>query len=214
MKYAHGWAFPDADEFMVSELQPDGSYQGAFLAAALRHVTDWSVAIDGGAHAGTWARVLSGCFARVLAFEPSADTFEAFVANMTTFGCDNVDQHRAALGAIPGAVTMAPLDPRAEALKNTGARFVTDGGEIPRVTVDEFGLASLGFLKLDIEGAEVDALLGARETIARCRPIVLYENKGFCRRFGYAKDAPATVLAALGYRQIEAIGTDLIWGPL
>lgn len=213
MKLVSGWAYPDADDFMWREMKPDGTYQASHIDLAMLHVTDRTIAIDGGAHVGTWSRLLSKLFDRVIAVEPSADTFEALTVNMATFGCANVEPHLAALGAEPGFVSIAPLDPRAEALKNTGARFVQDGGEIPRLRIDDWRLPSLGFLKLDVEGSEPLALRGAAETIVRCKPIVLYENKGLWRRFGEAKNAPNQVLQDLDYKLLQLAGRDAIWGP-
>lgn len=212
MKARYGWVFPDADDFMIHEIKPDGGYQATHLQAALRYVTDWSLAIDCGAHVGTWSRALATRFARVIAIEPSEDTFEALSRNMQEFGCTNVELQRAAVGASAGTVSMAPLDPRAEALKNTGARFVSEGGTIQRITIDSLALPSVGFLKLDIEGSEPLALEGARATLLRCRPIVLFENKGFWRhRYNQAKDAPQRVLASVGYVEVEVAGKDVIW---
>jgi FkbM family methyltransferase len=212
MKTRYGWAFPDADEFMINEIKPDGGYQATHIIAALRFVTDWSVAVDCGAHVGTWSRTLASRFARVIAIEPSEDTFDALTENMRAFGCTNVELHRAAVGAVAGLVSMAPLEARAAAMKNTGARFVQDGGTIPRITIDSLQLQTLGFLKLDIEGSEALALEGARETLQRCRPVVLFENKGFWRhRYNQVKDAPQRVLANAGYVQVDVAGKDVIW---
>lgn len=214
MKEVFGWAFPDDDEFMAHEMKADGSYQGSHLQAAAALVTDHTIAIDGGAHVGTWSRPLSYLFARVLAVEPSADTFEALEENMRRFGCTNVELHRAALGQAPGLVSMT-IDPRGAALKNTGARYVRADASatIPRITIDAWQLQTLGFLKLDVEGSEVHALEGARATLLRCKPIVLFEHKGFCRRYGYLPDAPLTYLKSLGFRHRLAAGKDQIWGP-
>jgi FkbM family methyltransferase len=211
MKSVHGWAFPDADEFMAQELHEDGGYQASHLRMALAHVTEWSLAIDGGAHAGTWTKPMAERFASVIAVEPSPDTYEALAENMRRFGIANVDLRNVAIGASAGTVSMV-LDGRGADLKNTGARYIGDGGTIPRVTIDSWDLSTLGFLKLDIEGSEVDALAGASETLKRCRPIVLFENKGFWRRFGYEKDAPQVLWTSLGYRFLEKAGCDQIWG--
>lgn len=213
MKTVNGWAFPSSDDFMVSEMKPDGSYQLSHLENALTFVTDLSCAVDAGAHVGTWSKRLSRAFLRVIAVEPAADTFEALATNMFQFGCANVEMQHCALGKEHGMVEMAPLDPRADALKNTGARFVRPGQSVRLVPLDSWVLPTLGFLKLDIEGSEVDALMGARETLTRCRPIVLWENKGFWRRFGYPKDAPQTLLTSLGYHEVAIAGCDRIWGP-
>jgi FkbM family methyltransferase len=211
----HGWCFPDADEFMAGELTPDGRYQDSHLEAALALVTDFSCAIDGGAHVGTWTRPMSQRFARVIAVEPSPDTFEALSANVTAFGCTNVELHQAALGSEPGFVSLAPLDPRAEALRNTGARYVHEspGATIQRLRIDDWKLDTCGFIKLDVEGSEPLALEGALLTLRRCRPIVLFENKKFWRRFGLADDAPQQILRGAGYRLRCVARMDAIWGP-
>jgi FkbM family methyltransferase len=210
VKIISGWAYPDIDRFMAAEMKADGTYQRGHIDAAMHYVASRRCAIDGGAHVGTWSRVLSGLFARVVAVEPSADTHEALVANMRHFGCANVEIYHAALGAAAGFVSMT-WDARAEQLANTGGRYVQTGTEIRRITIDSLQLDAVDFLKLDVEGAEVDALNGARDTIARCRPVVLFENKGFCRRFGHPPDGPHRVLASLGYHQVAVAGKDVIW---
>lgn len=210
MKHVHGIAFPDADVFMASQLGADGRYQGEHLDAALKYVTDVSCAIDGGAHAGLWTRDLAARFDSVLAFEPAKDTFEALSQNVKD--CPNVVLINAALGAAEGRVSMA-IDARNEARANTGARYVQPGGSIPMVTIDSMQLASLGFVKLDIEGSELPALMGARATLLRCHPIVLFEEKGFGARFGVSRGQIGAFLRGLGYRQLASISADQIWGP-
>lgn len=213
MKTVHGWAFPDVDDFMAKEIHEDGSYQGGHLRAALQYVTDWSLAIDGGAHVGTWSKPLSERFARVLAIEPSADTFEALQANLQAFGCANVEAKNIALGAAPGTVTMI-LDGLQAERHNTGARYVQAGtGTIPTEPIDAWELPSLGFLKLDVEGSEYFALKGAMQTLKRCKPIVLFEDKFLWRRYGLDRLAPQTLLQSLGYRELERAKMDAIWGP-
>lgn len=214
MKTVHGWAFPDADEFMATEMKPDGSYQAGHLRIALSYVTEWSVAIDGGAHVGTWSRLLSQRFARVIAVEPSADTREALLVNLAAFGCRNVEVRGVALGDTAGRVHMT-LDAgsRAERMKNTGARHVVDGGDVPMERIDDWHLESLGLLKLDVEGSEPRAIRGALNTLQRCRPIVIYEEKGFGRRYGDTPGAAARALESIGYRLLTTVKMDHVWGP-
>ncbi len=213
MKQVRGWAFPDADDFMAAQMQADGSYQGPHLAMALRYVTDWTVAVDGGAHVGTWTRPMAARFGRVLAFEPYDNDQAALQANMAAFGCANVELHQAALGAAAGLVGWG-LDQKALEMRNTGARYVVpDAGTTPQRTLDSLALPSLGFIKLDVEGSEPLALAGARETLARCKPVVLYENKNHWRRYGLPKDAVSDLLMRLGYQQLNVAGMDAIWGP-
>ena len=44
-------------------------------------------------------------------------------------------------------------------------------------TLDSFELPEVDFLKIDVEGHEVQVLAGARDTLRRCRPIVLIEAR-------------------------------------
>ncbi len=211
MKQVQGWAFPDVDRFMSDEIKADGTYQASHLRMALEYVTDFTVAVDGGSHVGTWSRLLAQRFQRVVAVEPSDDTFEALSANMRKFECVNVELCHVALGAAPGSVTMI-LDGRALSLANTGARCVKPGGAIPLVTIDSWNLPSLGFLKLDVEGSEVAALQGAIETLKRYKPIVLFEDKKLWRRYGHRADAVEKFLLSLGYRHLQRAGCDEIYG--
>jgi FkbM family methyltransferase len=213
MQLVRGWAFPSSDRFMVGEMAMDGTYQLSHLEAALQHVTSFGTAIDGGAHIGTWSRIMAGRFEKVIAIEPSPDTFECLEHNMGVAGCTNVERRQVALGEAPGVVTMR-LDAPNEARANTGARFAAPGGEIPVITIDSLNLSDLGFLKLDIEGSEPAALRGAKATLARCQPIVLFENKWlWTRHFGLPKNAVRDFLTAVGYHQLGQISCDQIWGP-
>lgn len=209
---ANGWAFPDADDFMCHQIDAEGHYQWPQLQAVLALLPPTRrVVVDGGAHVGTWARVFSQSFERVLAFEPSPDTYACLAANMAAFGCTNVEVHHAALGAATGNGRMV-LDPTNTLKKNTGGRRVQPGGPVPVVAVDRLALPVLDFLKLDVEGSEVAALLGAVETIRRCRPVVLFEDKKlWAKYYGWPKDAPMTFLRGQGYRLIGQAGRDQIW---
>jgi FkbM family methyltransferase len=206
----HGWSYPDADEQMWREQSIAGGYQASHLIEAMRYVTDKSLAVDGGAHVGTWSLTLSRVFRRVIAVEPAVDTFECLRANMARFDRTNVDTVNVALGLRSGFVTMA-LDGKPAKNKNTGGRHVERGGTIRCETIDDWNLPSLGFLKLDIEGSEPMALEGAALTLTRCKPVVLFEDKGFCTRYGYAKDAPQRILESFGYEHKARVGKDEIW---
>ena len=211
MKYQYGWAYPDVDEFMASQLKEDGSYQGSHLAMALSFVKDFSLAIDAGAHVGTWARPMSLLFAQVIAVEPSPDTFACLQENLRQFGVQNVELKNVALGAHAGLVSME-LNQRETERLNTGARYTVQGGEIPRETIDSWQVPSLGFLKLDVEGSEPYVLEGAIKTLKRCRPIVLFEDKGLWKRFELPRNAPHVILTKLGYRHLARASCDEIWG--
>jgi hypothetical protein len=43
------------------------------------------------------------------------------------------------------------------------------------VSIDSLALERLDFVKIDVEGMEIDVLRGARATLERCKPIVMAE---------------------------------------
>ena len=44
------------------------------------------------------------------------------------------------------------------------------------ITIDSLNLKRLDFMKIDVEGMEVEALKGAKETLARCLPQLVIEK--------------------------------------
>lgn len=211
MKIVNGWAFPDEDEFMASQMRPDGTYQLSHLTGAIAHCKKFELALDGGAHIGTWSKVLAGRFDTVVAVEPSTDTYECLLHNIGAL--ENIQFHNLALGKEPGKIKMTLEGfQKAIDLKNTGARFTRDGGDIDRVTIDSLNLPALDFLKLDIEGGEPDALLGAVKTLKKYRPVVLFEDKNLWKRYGYPRNKPHEILASLGAKKITRLSMDEVWG--
>jgi hypothetical protein len=47
--------------------------------------------------------------------------------------------------------------------------------EVRIAPLDSFGFTDVGFIKIDVEGSELDVIAGARATIARDRPNLLVE---------------------------------------
>lgn len=75
-----------------------------------------------------------------------------------------------------------------------GASRVSATGDVSSVTltIDSFELAQLSILQLDVEGFELEALSGGRDTIGRCRPLIMVEDNkkqcdGFLNSLSYSK---------------------------
>ena len=130
----------------------------------------------------------------MLAFEPVAEHQECWRANMVD--APNAQLVCCALGEHGGTVYMANrapgssgdtgIDPIAE---RSSLRFAVQakGEPVPMRTLDDFDLPVLDFLKLDCEGYEVFIVRGARETLTRCKPCVMVEQKpevGHVSRYG------------------------------
>jgi len=70
---------------------------------------------------------------------------------------------------------------------------------------------SVGFIKLDIEGAEFSALKGGAELISKDKPFIVFENGlvGGSKAFGYTKEDFFEFFNKLDYRLFDVFGTPL-----
>jgi hypothetical protein len=95
---------------------------------------------------------------------------------------------------------------------NAGAHRVAPGrrGRIEMIALDSLGLAACDLLVLDVEGLEGSALTGARETLERCRPVIMVEERGHGGRYGWHRGTVEAHLVAQGYRVAHRLAHDLI----
>ena len=168
--------------------------------------------IDGGAHVGLYALLaLMACErdARILAIEANPATADLLRANLADHGADQVEVVQAAIWREEGSVPFAPGDPARAAF----ARVAFDGrGElsVPSTTLDRLtdrlGERDVALVKVDVEGAEPEALEGAQRAARRC-PVLLVEftEPNLARR-GRTSGDLALQLRGLGYQLMRFSG--------
>jgi FkbM family methyltransferase len=157
----------------------------SFLRAVLE---PGMVFFDGGANDGLYSlyaarRVTASGV--VVAAEPSTREFDRLQANIALNSATNVRALKVALGAQPGSATLAIAEEGHEGQNTIGtevsnptvrtAHHETVALQTIDGIVDEQGLDRLDFVKLDVEGSEVEALNGATVAISRFQPIMLLE---------------------------------------
>jgi FkbM family methyltransferase len=172
------------------------------IRAALSRFEGGRVALDGGAHVGAYTRIMLERFETVYAFEPAPDTFAALERNLRDWGvADRVHAYQVALSDKEEKV-----DLRGRPGRRSVTRRIVGSGDIPAMPIDALDLEELDFLKLDLEGYEHRALIGARETLLRTRPYVLFEDKEHkAELYGDARGAHE-VLESLGAKLIARVG--------
>jgi len=137
-------------------------------------------AIDGGANKGVYSWWLSQLCSRVIAFEPNPQMF----AYMSKAVPANVEPHQLALAGDEGVRRFNLPTTDGKVHHTRGSLYSVEAGsdnktfEVRTTTIDAQGLTDCGFIKLDLEGAELEALRGASETLKRCKPVVMTEVTG------------------------------------
>jgi FkbM family methyltransferase len=131
------------------------------------------VILDAGANIGLFSlHALSTGNASVIAFEPSPGNAKCLLVNLNDYV--KAGRLQLVLKGVWSHETTLRFSTRNT--NNPGGHHISDDGEIEvSVTsidqiVKEQGISQLDYIKMDIEGAELMALDGARETIARFRP--------------------------------------------
>lgn len=178
-----------SDDDVTQHLRRFGAHQGSELSIALDCVRPGDAIVDVGAHVGTFSVPLAqrvGEAGRVTAFEGAADTYSLLLRNLEANGCANVDPVHAVVSSEAGG-SFRKADPEAPA-GSTHFEPADEGGGVTAVTLDQWRQGAprpVRFIKLDIEGHELDALRGAERLLREDRPIVLLEiSRSQLRRRG------------------------------
>lgn len=218
MKQFHGWWWPDHENHMIewmakpsNQLELNGrmTYQGRKQVATLARCKRNGVAVDIGAHIGLWSYNLAYRFELVHAFEPVATHRECFMKNVVHAVPGEVILHPCALGAIEQTVSIATTP------GSSGDSQVRPGTEIPMKLLDSFNLENVDLIKVDCEGYEENALIGAIKTIEQWKPTIIVEQKrDMASRFGLKPQGAVKWLNYnFGYKVVEEISGDYIMVP-
>lgn len=154
------------------------------IEAEARHlalfVPAGGVAIDAGANAGLYSYGLSRFCKKVHSFEINP----AHCRMLRDFGAPNVEIHGVGLSNIHGEKTLyTPVHSGGMVLEGWASLEPGNCPGAPKhletrvrvVPLDEFEFPECVFLKVDVEGHELQVLEGAENTLRRTRPRILIE---------------------------------------
>ncbi len=191
----------------------------------IKHIPNFDVALDVGAHVGIWTRRLAQKFKTVVAFEPVPKHQECWKKNMGNFVKENPDWgnyttlHNVALGHENGTATMKVPDTTNTGMASlvheiynvrTQERWVQPGWEkFPEIqvktrTLDSYEFEKIDFMKIDVEWFELRVLQGAEQTIRKHKP-VMYVEMHDTQAFNFMMDINC------GYRIMEAYGMNRLY---
>jgi FkbM family methyltransferase len=131
------------------------------------------VVVDGGAYTGTFTMIAAnmvGDEGKVIAFEPDTENHKRLLANIKLNDLKNVI-------VIPKGLWSSDTKLPFRDAHNIGSSFIFDEPcgdsiiDLPVVSLDrEFerlGIEKVDFIKMDVEGAEIEAIKGAKNILAK-----------------------------------------------
>jgi FkbM family methyltransferase len=193
------WGLPieiDPQESVGHNIASQGLYELGVTETLWRLTESGDLAVDAGANIGYTASILGvrvGPKGTVICFEPHPDIFESLKENVELWRkddrCGSFELHQAALGKEKGKGRLHMND---LFLTNRGTSWIADQAkdsknvrviEVPLLSLDQVlnGSATIGVMKMDVQGQELNVLQGASGFLKRhaVRDIVLEETSPY-----------------------------------
>lgn len=207
----HAWEVEEVDELLTKSLyKPD-------FRAIEKLLGPGDTAVDVGANVGTHSIMMArrvGAAGRVIAFEPTPATAWLMRENLSLNRIENVDLVEAAVSDTPGSVVMNLFDQRYSAWNSRGAPVMDGIAPVETIgvrseTLDTAmrarGIERINFLKIDVEGFELEALNGATGLLSDgaidCLSFEISQIP--LEATGHEASAVFEVLASFGYRSYK-----------
>ena len=144
-----------------------------------RFVKNHRTSVDVGAYSGLYSLYLSRKFKRVYTFEPIPELYDTLLS----FKLKNTQVFNVALSSKNGNSVLHI--PTSEKIARNAEASLVDRGTKDNINVkkisvacrslDSFNITDLDFVKIDVEGHELDVIAGSTETIKKYTPTLLVE---------------------------------------
>jgi FkbM family methyltransferase len=132
------------------------------------------IMLDIGANVGTHTLVYARNATHVFAFEPQTLVYHNLCANLLLNNVKNVTPVLCALGATAGYMQMKSFSPHEDNCP-AGASLGRGDSLVPVRPLDALEIPKVDFIKIDVEGYELEVLQGATATLKRSHPTLYIE---------------------------------------
>ncbi len=178
-------------EDVLARIRPESDDLYILAAAGESGPASWfqvkpgEVVVDVGAHIGRYTLIAAKNASKVIAVEPDPSNFSMLEENIRLNGFSNVMAFRLALDNQRGKIRLYQADRAHTGMSSILRSWLEDSRiakirgslEVGRETLDSLteslGLQVIDWLKVDVEGREVQVLEGARNTLLRARHLIL-----------------------------------------
>jgi FkbM family methyltransferase len=218
-------------------IQGDGAWEPWVRKACILAMREGDVMFDVGANAGTISNeVAKACpNIRIKAFEPQVDMARLVAVSASLNNVDCIEVFPLAVGDHCGTIQLHKPAHSLHASVAASGESREQVVDCPLICLDDVVLTGRlprpDFIKIDVEGGELNVLKGAQKLISQYLPVIIFETNDNCLRFDYTRDdlfrlisgcgdyqffkvAPGDTLAVPIGRSIEFEGTypEIPWG--
>lgn len=184
-----------SDDTWYQDVKSKGVWQEFRLANLAYLINPTDICLDLGANVGmmTLALAMLAPKGHVYAFEGSPETTLALQETVKKNGLSNTDAYNCVLGRASEKVKFfdmpdvrssghyVPMDLQRETTslwQDTSHAIISETKSIDGL-VKELNIPKVDFIKIDVEGAELDVLAGGQETLKKFKPIVIMEFNSY-----------------------------------
>lgn len=165
------------------------------------------IAVDIGANFGIWSYHLSKLFVHVESFEPICECCDVIRSTHSK----NISVHNEALSSAAGNMELRIPVEKGRLLLQSAKLGELDGqfkSEIvPVRKLDDYEFANVRFMKIDVEGHEIEVLRGAEKTIINEKPVMIIEIEQ--RHLDFPMNNVFDLLKSYGYNAFFLSGRKL-----
>jgi FkbM family methyltransferase len=172
--------FCDAADAAVTPGLLSGAYEAHLSAVFEKYCTSGMTVVDVGANLGYYSLLASrlvGPSGQVVALEPNSENCRLLLSSLRLNGITNVQLLPVAADTATGWAYYSTHVGSNGGLIQDSELLSHPGTVVPTFRLDDLVPGPVGFLKMDVEGAEGRVVQGATRLIARDRPIVTTELK-------------------------------------
>lgn len=202
----YGVELIEAHDMVIKHQRDTGKpFESESVKAWVDACENGGTALDIGAYTGLYSLLAAKNGAESVAFEPNKAVFERLMLNIYA---NDLPVHaiHCAIGAKAGTCSLTTN----KNTKLTSAGKVTGShGDIGMYAVDDFAFSNVCAIKIDTEGFECAVLIGASETIRKCKPVIITEALT-----GQDYIEQKTLMSRFNYYGKRADERNVIWRPL
>ena len=198
----------------ADHIMKHGIYEYNLIKWCEQYLTNDGVFVDIGAHMGTYSIILSKKCKEVYAFEAQKSTFDCLNIGICNNNCYNIKAENVALGSMEGVATLHHVSEDGggstvrEDVPIISDQKVLDHEIVVMKTLDNYNIKNIDFMKIDVEGYELEVIKGASMTIIDNNfPPFIFEAWSD-DWYGKDKDILLSYVKDLGYKIHPISGVD------